>query len=453
MFEKILVANRGEIAVRVIRACKELGIKTVAVHSEPDEPSLHTKLADETVCLPGFKPADTYLNSPAIIRAAKERGARAIHPGYGYLAENWNFAQQCAEAELVFIGPNPETIRLAGNKLRAKEMAARSGVPVIPGSSQGVASAAEASLVARETGYPVMIKAGAGGGGRGMRICRDERQLREEFPIARAEAASAFNDPTLYIEKFLPNPRHIEIQILGDRYGKVIHLGERDCTVQRRYQKLIEESPSPALTEKMREKIGFAALKVARLINYSNAGTVEFMLDNQNNFYFMEINARLQVEHPVTELVTGIDLVKEQIRLALGEPVNYLTTSPLPRGWALECRINAEDPGRFFLPSPGLIEHYRPPGGYGVRLDTHVYQGYHVPPCYDSLLAKLITWGSDRETATKTMQRALDEFVIEPVKTTIPLHKQILSDQSFIRGVYDTGYINKFIREEDDEED
>lgn len=450
MFEKILVANRGEIAVRVIRACKELGIKTVAVYSEVDEQSLHATLADEAVLLPGFKAAATYLNSTAIIKAAKEHGARAVHPGYGYLAESGDFAQKCSDEGLVFIGPSPETIRLAGNKLKAKEIAARSGVPVIPGSSRGVASVIEAAFVAGQIGYPVMVKAGAGGGGRGMRICQDERQLREEFPIARAEAASAFSDPTLYIEKFLPNPRHIEIQILGDRYGKIIHLGERDCTIQRRYQKLIEETPSPALTDELRESIGSAALKVARSINYSNAGTVEFILDAQNNFYFMEINARLQVEHPVTELVTGIDLVKEQIRLALGEPINYQTPVQNPRGWALECRINAEDPGRFFLPSPGLIEIYRPPGGYGVRLDTHVYQGYRVPPYYDSLLAKLITWGPDREAAAKTMLRALDEFVIEPVKTTIPLHKKILRDQSFVSGIYDTGYIKKFISEEED---
>ncbi len=451
MFNKVLVANRGEIAVRVIRACKELGIKTVAVYSEADEHCLHALLADEKVCLPGFKPADTYLNMPAIIKAAREKGAGAVHPGYGYLAENESFAAACREAGIVFIGPDPETIRLAGNKLQAKETAARAGVPVIPGSNRGLTTLAEALEVAGETGYPVILKASAGGGGRGMRICGDETELREEFPIAKAEAGSAFGDPTLYVEKYLQNPRHIEIQVLGDRSGKIIHLGERECSVQRRYQKLLEESPSPALDDSLRDKMGRAAVQVARSINYFNAGTVEFMLDGNKNFYFMEINARLQVEHPVTEMVTGIDIVKEQIRLSLGEGLDYDYYSLSPRGWAVECRINAEDPDKFFLPSPGTIEIYRPPGGFGVRLDTHVYQGYSVPPYYDSLLAKLVAHGPDRKTALSIALRALDEFTVEPVKTTIPLHKKILADDSFAGGDFDTGFVRKFLPEEDED--
>lgn len=448
MFKKILIANRGEIAVRIIRTCREMGIKTVAVYSEADEQSLHTVLADEKVCLPGFKPVDTYLNIPLIIRAAKEKDAQAIHPGYGYLAENEAFARSCAQAGIVFIGPEPDNIRLAGNKLQAKEKAIQAGVPVIPGSGMGLTSLEEAAALAGETGYPVMIKASAGGGGRGMRVCFNEEELREEFPVAKAEAGSAFGDPTLYLEKFLPNPRHIEIQILGDRGGKIVHLGERECSVQRRYQKLIEESPSPALDDALRKKMGEAAVTVARSIGYFNAGTVEFMLDEENNFYFMEINARLQVEHPVTEMVTGIDIVREQIRLSLGERVDYDYTSLAPRGWAIECRINAEDPDRFFLPSPGVIETYRPPGGFGVRLDTHVYQGYQIPPYYDSLLAKLVAHGPDRKTAISIMLRALDEFTIAPVKTTIPLHRRILSDESFAGGMFDTGFVKKFLPEE-----
>lgn len=451
MFNKVLVANRGEIAVRIIRACRDLGIKTAAVCSEADRQGLHSLMADELVCLPGYKPVDTYLNMEKILQAARDTGSQAIHPGYGYLAENKEFAVRCREAGLVFIGPDPQNIHLAGNKLKAKERAVQAGVPVIPGSGRGITSLEEAAIMAGEIGYPVMLKASAGGGGRGMRICPDREALREEFPIARAEAGSAFGDPTLYIEKYLQNPRHIEIQILGDRFGKVIHLGERECSVQRRYQKLLEESPSPALDDHLRERIGEAALKVARSINYFNAGTVEFMLDGNKNFYFMEINSRLQVEHPVTEVVTGIDIVREQIRLCLGEPLEYDFTSLPRRGWAIECRINAEDPERSFLPSPGVIECYRPPGGYGIRLDTHVYQGYSVPPYYDSLLAKLIVLGPDRKSAINIMLRALDEFTVLPVKTTIPLHKKILSDEQFAEGAFDTGFVNRFLPDEDED--
>ncbi len=450
MFDKLLVANRGEIAVRVIRACRELGIKTVAVYSEADAGSLHAALADENVCLPGFKPADTYLNMEAIIRAARETGAGAVHPGYGYLAENETFARRCGEAGILFVGPRPENIRLAGNKLRAKERAAAAGVPVIPGSERGIGTVDEAVAAARAIGFPVMLKAAAGGGGRGMRICGNEGVLREEFPIARAEAGASFGDATLYVEKLLRNPRHIEVQVLGDAGGRVVHLGERECSVQRRYQKLIEESPSPALDGELRDKICAAAVRLAESINYFNAGTVEFMLDAGNNFYFMEINARLQVEHPVTEMVTGVDIVKEQIKLALGERLEP-DLARYRGGWAMECRINAEDPDRFFLPSPGLIDCFRAPGGFGVRLDTHVYQGYRVPPYYDSLLAKLVTWGPDRASAVRTMQRALDEFVVDPLKTTIPLHKRILADGSFQAGVFDASLVNKFIPADDDD--
>ncbi|WP_027365018.1 acetyl-CoA carboxylase biotin carboxylase subunit [Desulfotruncus alcoholivorax] len=451
MFGKLLVANRGEIAVRIIRACRELGIKTVAVYSEADADGLHAALADEKVCLPGFKPVDTYLNMEKVIQAARETGAGAVHPGYGYLAENEAFALRCGEAGIFFIGPRPENIRLAGNKLRAKKQAAAAGLPVIPGCERGICTVEEAVAAARDTGFPVILKATAGGGGRGMRICSDEEELREEFPIARAEAGASFGDVTLYVEKLLRNPRHIEVQVLGDSGGRVIHLGERECSVQRRYQKLIEESPSPALDDDLRDKIGAAAVRLAESINYFNAGTVEFMLDANNNFYFMEINARLQVEHPVTEMVTGIDIVKEQVRLALGERVKTGVQRHRGHGWALECRINAEDPEKFFLPSPGLIECYRAPGGFGVRLDTHVYQGYRVPPYYDSLLAKLVAWGRDRAAAICTMRRALDEFTLEPVKTTIPLHKRILADQSFQKGTFNTSLVNRFVPADDDD--
>ncbi|MCL6612102.1 MAG: acetyl-CoA carboxylase biotin carboxylase subunit [Peptococcaceae bacterium] len=452
MFKKVLVANRGEIAVRIIRACRDLGLKTAAVFSEADRQSLHAALADEGVCLAGFKPADTYLNMDKILRAARETGAQAIHPGYGYLAENEKFAARCREEGFVFIGPSPENIRLAGNKLMAREMAAAAGVPVIPGSARGVVSRDEALAIAAETGYPVMIKASAGGGGRGMRICSGPEELKEEFSIARAEAAAAFGNDTLYIERYLQNPRHIEFQILGDSSGRVVHLGDRECSVQRRYQKLLEEAPSPALDGVLREKMGAAALKVAQSMNYFNAGTVEFILDEKKNFYFMEINSRIQVEHPVTEMVTGIDLVKEQIRLSAGECLDYDFSSVPGRGWAIECRINAEDPENSFLPSPGTVERYRPPGGFGVRLDTHVYQGYSIPPYYDSLLAKLIAWGPDRKSAISVMSRALREFVIEPVKTTIPLHRRMLADKSFADGDYDTGFVRKFIPVDEDED-
>lgn len=453
MFKKVLVANRGEIAVRVIRACRDLGVKAVAVYSEADRESLHAEMADERICLPGFKSADTYLNIPVILQAAKETGAEAIHPGYGYLAENETFAARCIEAGLVFIGPRPENIRLAGNKLAAKAKAREAGAPVIPGSEREVGSFEEAAALASEIGYPVILKASAGGGGRGMRICSGPKELKENFSVAKIEARSAFGDDTLYVEKYLPKPRHIEFQILGDRFGKIIHLGERECTVQRRYQKLLEECPSPALDEGLREKMGRAALKIADSLGYFNAGTVEFLLDEKKDFYFVEVNSRIQVEHPVTEMVTGVDLVKEQIRLSLGEPLGSDFSPSLKRGWALECRIGAEDPENSFLPSPGLIERYRPPGGYGIRLDTHVYQGYRIPPYYDSLLAKLIACGPDREEAIKIMARALEEFVIEPVMTTIPLHKKILAHPLFRAGNVDTGFVKLLVPEKDEDED
>lgn len=445
MFDRVLVANRGEIALRIIRACRELGLRSVLVCSEADRQSLPAELADRVVCLPGFKPADTYLNMEAIIQAARETGCQAVHPGYGYLSENPHFARRCQQAGLVFIGPSPDCLALAGSKLAARERAAAAGVPVLPGSPQGVADRGRAQALAAEIGYPVILKASAGGGGRGMRVCRDSRELGEELAIARAEAAAAFGDGTLYMEKYLVWPRHIEVQILGDRYGQLVHLGERECSVQRRYQKLVEESPSPALDEDLRQRMGAAALKVAAALGYSNAGTVEFLLDEQQNFYFMEINARLQVEHPVTEMVSGVDLVQEQLRLAAGAALAAAARPAGPRGWAIECRINAEDPRRGFLPSPGTIQSYRPPGGPGVRLDTHIYQGYQVPPYYDSLLAKLVAWGPDRTAALRVMQRALGEFVIAPVQTTIDLHRQIMADADFQAGRYDTGFVQRFL--------
>lgn len=453
MFKKVLIANRGEIAIRIIRACKDLDIKTVAIYSDADQESLHSKMADEKVRLPGFKPADTYLNVAVILQAAKETGAQAIHPGYGYLAENEDFASKCAQAGIVFIGPRPENIHLAGNKLMAKEKALAAGVPVIPGSRRGISTREEAVAIAGESGYPVILKASAGGGGRGMRVCFTPEELREEFSIAKVEARSAFGDDTLYIEKYLQNPRHIEFQILGDGSGKVVHLGERECSVQRRYQKLVEESPSPALDDALREKMGEAALQVARAVNYFNAGTIEFILDEKKKFYFMEINSRIQVEHPVTEMITGIDIVKEQIRLSLGESLQYDFSSLLRKGWAIECRINAEDPKNSFLPSPGKIECYRPPGGYGIRLDTHIYQGYQIPPYYDSLLAKLIAHGPDRKSAIKIMLRALGEFKLEPIKTTIPLHREMLAHPLFMDGKLGTDFIKMFLPGEDEEED
>ena len=452
MFNKILVANRGEIALRVIRACKEIGIKTVGVYSEADEKSLHLIPADEQVCIGPAISAKSYLNIESIIAAAKSCGADAIHPGYGYLAEKHEFAGACEDNDIVFIGPRTENLKLVGDKITAKKIMADAGVPVIPSSPGPVESLEDALAFCEKIGYPVAVKASAGGGGRGIRICQNAETLRDDFMIAKAEAGASFGNDELYIEKFLRNPRHIEFQILADGSNNITHLGERECTIQRRYQKLIEESPSPKLTDELRNAMGAAAIQAARAVGYFNAGTVEFLLDPEDNFYFIEVNARIQVEHPVTELTTGIDLVKEQIRLSSGGRLDYSFDDINKRGWAIECRINAEDPDRNFLPSPGVIEHYRPPGGFGVRLDTHLYQGYELPIYYDSLIAKLISFDLDRQGAIAIMKRSLDEFEISPVKTTIPLYRQIMDDPDFCKGNFDTGFINKFVPEEDEED-
>lgn len=452
MFSKILVANRGEIAVRIIRACSDLSIKSVGVYSEADVDSLHLKCADETVCIGSAVSAKSYLNIDNILDAAKKTGAEAIHPGYGYLAENEQFAKRCEAEGFVFIGPTSENLRLAGDKITAKQIIRDAGIPVIPSSPGSVISVQEAAEIGEKIGYPVMIKAAGGGGGRGIRICEDEQMLREEFPVAKMEAVKGFGNGELYIEKCIVQPRHIEFQVLADRYGNTIHLGERECSIQRRYQKLIEESPSPYLTPALRKKMGEAAVASAKAVRYFNAGTVEFLVDENGDFYFMEINARIQVEHPVTEMVTGIDLVKEQLRMATGEKLNFTFDDIQRRGWAIECRINAEDPEKHFLPSPGRIMKYQVPGGFGVRVDTHLYEGYELPTYYDSLIGKLISYDLTREGAINIMSRALKEFIIEPIKTTIPLHAMIMKDPLYRNGNFDTSYI-KNILPQDDEED
>ncbi|MCL6448991.1 MAG: acetyl-CoA carboxylase biotin carboxylase subunit [Armatimonadetes bacterium] len=445
MFRKILIANRGEIALRIIRACRELGIQTAVIYSEADRDSLPARLADEAFCVGPAPAAQSYLNIPNIISAAMVSGAEAIHPGYGFLSENAGFAEICEKMELTFIGPPAAVMEKMGDKAAAREAASRAGVPVVPGSPGPLRGEEEALEVAEEVGYPVLVKACAGGGGRGMRPAHGPEELRRAVQTAQAEARAAFGDDRVYVEKYLEEPRHIEFQILGDRSGNVVHLGERECSLQRRHQKLIEESPSPALTPRLRREMGEMAVRVVRAVGYVNAGTVEFLLDRNQNFYFLEMNPRLQVEHPVTEMVTGLDLVKEQIRLAAGEPLGFAREDIRPRGWAVECRINAEDPGRDFAPSPGVINVYLPPGGPGVRLDSAVYPGWRVPPHYDSLLAKLVTWGRDREEAVRRMQRALEEFVIEGVKTTIPFHRQVLANPLFRRGEISTRFIERRI--------
>jgi acetyl-CoA carboxylase biotin carboxylase subunit len=453
MFSKILIANRGEIAHRIIRACMELGIKSVAVYSEADTESLHLSLADEKVLIGPPISSKSYLNIDSILTAAKETGAEAVHPGYGYLAESEEFARACEDQDLVFIGPTPQNLKLAGDKITAKKVVYEAGVPVIPSSPGGVDNVEAAKAFCREIGYPAMIKSSGGGGGRGIRICENEERLMEEFPIAKMEARSAFGNDEVYIEKYISKPRHIEFQILADRFGDIIHLGERECTIQRRYQKLIEESPSPRLTTELRDAMGNAAVTAARAVKYFNAGTVEFLMDSAGDFYFMEINARIQVEHPVTELTTGIDLVKEQIRLASGEGIGYSFEDIIRRGWAIECRINAEDPDRNFAPSPGKITEYNPPGGFGVRLDTHLYQGYELPIFYDSLIAKLLSYDLTRDGAIRIMKRALNEFKIGPVKTTIPLYKKVMDDSRFQKGDFNTDFIKRFVQDEAEEDD
>ena len=440
MFSKILIANRGEVAIRVIRACKELGISTVAVFSEIDANSLHVKLADEAICIGKAPASDSYLNIPSIISAAEITDVEAIHPGYGFLAENAHFAEICESCQIKFIGPTPDNIRTMGDKMAAKQAARKAGIPTIPGSLNVVNTKEEALKIAKKMGYPVIIKAAMGGGGKGMRVCHNDVRLIGAFLTAQREAEAAFGNPSVYIEKYIDQPRHIEFQILGDSHGHVIHLGERDCTVQRRHQKLIEEAPSPAIDNKLRKKMGELAIKCAKAIGYVNAGTIEFLLDKNNRFYFMEMNTRVQVEHPVTEMLTGVDIIKEQIRITNGESIRVKQDFAEIRGNAIECRIYAEDPDYDFRPCPGKITSLNLPGGPGVRVDTHIYSGYEISPYYDSMIAKVITCAETRKTAISIMQRALDEFMIEPIKTTVGFHKEVLTDPSFIRGKFSTDF-------------
>jgi acetyl-CoA carboxylase biotin carboxylase subunit len=445
VFKKVLIANRGEIALRVIRACHELGIRTVAVYSEADRESLHVRFADEGVCIGPPPAAASYLDIHRIISASEVTGAEAIHPGYGFLAENAEFSEICQRSDLVFIGPTPEQIRAMGDKATARRTMMDVGVPTVPGSEGEVHDPAEAEEMAEGIGFPVMIKASAGGGGKGMRVAQDSDSFEKLFRQARNEAEAAFGDPGVYLEKFISRPRHVEFQIFGDQFGRVIHLGERDCTIQRRHQKLIEEAPSPALTPALREEMGEAAERAAKAIDYVGAGTVEFLLDQEGHFYFIEMNTRIQVEHPVTEVTTGFDLVKEQIRVAAGEPLSFPEGPVVHRGHAIEFRINAEDPDRDFAPNPGRITTYHPPGGPGVRLDTHIYAGYEVPPYYDSLLGKLIISGNTREEAIVRAQHSLDSFVIEGVSTTIGVLSRITRDPHFVSGKVDTDFVSRFL--------
>jgi len=444
MFRRVLIANRGEIAQRIIRACRELGIETVAVYSSADADAIHLRQADDTICIGPPPSAKSYLDIPTIIAAAEVADVEAIHPGYGFLAENAHFAEVCRACKIHFIGPEPETIAQLGDKVAARELAKAAGVPVVPGSDGSVDDERRALDVAQSIGYPVMIKAASGGGGRGMRIARNEPSLVAGFHAARSEAEAAFGDGTVYLEKFVENPRHIEVQILADKHGKILHLGERDCSIQRRHQKLIEESPSPSLTPELRQKICAAAVRVAEAAHYTNAGTVEFLLARDGSFYFIEVNARIQVEHTVTELVTGLDLIQQQILIASGEKLPFNQSDVEFRGHAIECRINAEDPDRDFQPSPGKIELFVPPGGPGVRIDSHCYSGYRIPPNYDSMIGKLLVHRPRRDLAIRTMLRALDEFVIEGPKTTIPLQRNILSHSDFRAGDHDTGFVERY---------
>lgn len=442
MIKKVLIANRGEIALRIIRTCHELGLQTVAVYSTADRDSLAVRFADEAVCI-GPPPArESYLRVDRIIAAAEVTGADAIHPGYGFLAENADFAEICADHNLIFIGPSPDTIRSMGDKSIAKATMVKAGVPVVPGSEGEISDMKEAARIAAEIGYPVMVKASAGGGGRGMRLVSSEVELERQFKTASAEAEAAFGNGGVYIEKFVEKPRHIEIQLVGDGHGRAIHFGERECSIQRRHQKLLEEAPSPVVDAELRERMGAAAVAGAEAVNYAGAGTVEFLLDAHGNFYFMEMNTRIQVEHPVTEEITGTDLIELQLAIANGERLS--SHDLVINGHSIECRINAEDPYRGFSPSPGTIEGLHTPKGRGVRCDTHVFAGYKIPPHYDSMIAKLIVHDKTRESAIRKMRRALDEFIIDGVKTTIPFHRQLMDDPRFQAGDFDTGFLNTF---------
>jgi len=443
MFSKVLIANRGEIALRIHRACREMGIKTVAVHSTTDHDAMHVRLADESVCIGPAPAKDSYLNKAAIIAAATITNADAIHPGYGFLSENADFAQMVEEHGITFIGPSPDHIRMMGDKITAKQAAISVGIPCVPGSAGGIDSEEHALEEAARIGYPVLIKATAGGGGKGMKHAGSPEELREAFRLARSEAKAAFGNPDVYMEKYLQKPRHIEMQVLADSHGNVVHLGERDCSLQRRHQKVLEEAPSPVLSPEARAEIGRITADAIRKLGYRNAGTIEFLYEN-GEFYFIEMNTRLQVEHPVTEAITGIDIVREQLRIAAGEPLGYGQDQVVFKGHAIECRINAEDP-ETFAPSPGKVGNYHAPGGLGVRIDSGLYSGYKVPPNYDSMVAKLIVYGTDRDECLRRAHRALGEFVIEGIKTTIPLHQRLVLAEDFIKGDYDIHWLEKFV--------
>ena len=446
---KILIANRGEIAVRIIRACREMNIKTVAIYSEADKDALHTRLADEAICIGPAPSNKSYLNIKNIIEAANITGADSIHPGFGFLSENANFAKICEESHIKFIGPKSQVIDLLGNKSNAKEMMKKAGVPVIPGSDGSINNFEEAKKICSKIGYPIMIKAAAGGGGKGIRIVENEDELENAYNIVKQEAKVSFNDDEIYIEKFVKNPRHVEIQILADEYGNVVHLGERDCSIQRRHQKVLEETPSTAVDDKIRNKMGEAAVKAAKIAGYTSCGTVEFLLDSDKNFYFMEMNTRIQVEHPITEMRTGIDIVKEQIRIAGGEKLKFKQKDITFRGHAIECRINAENPKKNFMPCPGTITGINLPGGNGIRIDTAIYEGYKIPPNYDSMIAKIIAYGYNRNEAISKMKRALEELVIDGVDTNRDFLFDIIKNPNFIRGNFDTSFIDKEIFKKD----
>jgi acetyl-CoA carboxylase, biotin carboxylase subunit len=452
MFSKILIANRGEIALRIIRACRELGIRTVAIYSEADRDSLHVRFADEAICIGPAQSSNSYLNIPAIISAAEITDVEAIHPGYGFLAENPHFAEICESCQITFIGPTPENIRLMGDKMTARTTVAKAGLPIVPGSAEAIKSKEEALKTAKRIGYPVIIKASAGGGGKGMRICHNDIRLISSLMTAQQEAEANFGNPNVYIEKYVEKPRHIEIQLLADRHGRTVYLGERDCSIQRRHQKLLEESPSPVVDSKLRKRLGEMAVKAAKAVNYVNVGTMEFLLDQDKNFYFMEMNTRVQVEHPVTEEVTGVDLIKEQIRIAAGERLRMQQEDVHLDGAAIECRINAEDFENGFMPCPGKIETLNLPGGPGVRVDTHIYPGYVISPYYDSMVAKVIVHGKNRSEALKIMHRALSEFVIAPIKTTIPFHLKLLENPLFIKGDISTHFVQEMLKSDKPEE-
>nr|WP_223154965.1 acetyl-CoA carboxylase biotin carboxylase subunit [Alkalibacillus aidingensis] len=452
VIQKVLVANRGEIAVRIIRACKELGIETVAIYSEPDRDSLHVQIADEAYCVGPTLSKDSYLNKTNIMSVAKLTNCDAIHPGYGFLSENADFAEMCEACNVTFIGPSADSISRMGTKDVARETMKQAGVPIVPGSDGIIENVEEGKKIAEEIGYPVIIKATAGGGGKGIRVARDEEELINGIRMTQNEAETAFGNPGVYLEKFIEDFRHVEIQVLADQHGHTVHLGERDCTIQRRLQKLIEETPSPAINDELRHKMGDAAVKAAQAVDYVGAGTIEFIFDQkQNGFYFMEMNTRIQVEHPVTEMVTGVDLIKEQIKVANGDQLAFTQDEITFNGWSIECRINAEDPYKNFMPSAGKVAMYLPPGGFGVRVDSAAYTGWNIPPYYDSMIAKLITHGKTREEAVERMNRALDEFVIEGIHSTVPFHKKMMNHPVFVGGDFNTKFLENYRVMEDDE--